>query len=527
MKTEKHFDENIRKALESLERPFDADAWKAFEERLESETLSEEPILDKIVFGKLEELEAPLSAGSWALMQQMIEADEAAEVIESEAAIDNTVQEKIGNIRAPYRQQHWQLMAHRLEQELQLRYSLYSYKIAEVALMTLLLLAIARFVPEIEKTHSGPVVSNAAYPTRREPVISENKNQVSDLIISADDQSNKALRPASNTSDLALKGGGQVPGGDNGGFGTASADSRNLSLLPAGNLKNIEYEDNAEIGKSRKLSTALQMPESEFGLTSLATKIGQVKPDYTWETPRIALPLPSQKKELRFSILSTTDINYVFTPSAKLSVFDTLIATSSDTTAAGGYGAGILVSWKKEKWEVQTGGIYSFKRYIPNTPVFLFKTVNYYIREDFHGIQLDLLQVPLNVQYHFVDNGNWRFYGLGGISNHFVASSVYEIERTRLPNFAYMSPIPSMPEDDRSIRQEKEFPDGLVDGGSLKNNYFLTANIGLGVERYITPRWSVFAQPNYQHYLLSEGIGANKDKFYTFSIYLGTKFGLR
>lgn len=90
-----------------------------------------------------------------------------------------------------------------------------------------------------------------------------------------------------------------------------------------------------------------------------------------------------------------------------------------------------------------------------------------------------------------------------------------------------MIPIPSSPDDNRSIRQEKEFPEGLFDGGSLRDNYYLTANLGLGAERFLSSKWSIFLQPNYQHYLMSEGIGVNKDKFYTFSIYLGTKFSLK
>jgi hypothetical protein len=197
---------------------------------------------------------------------------------------------------------------------------------------------------------------------------------------------------------------------------------------------------------------------------------------------------------------------------------------------ASGYGGGITVSWKKDKWEFQTGGIYSFKRYIPNTPVFLFETVNYYIREEFNGVQLDILQVPLNVAYHFKNEGKWRFYGNIGTSGHFITSSVYEIKTNRTPSFSNFAMLPTpagLPDDDKSIREEKEFPDGLIDGGSIHGNFYVTANLGLGIERFVSPRWSVFFQPNYQHHLLTDGIGVNGEKLYNLSFYLGTKVSLK
>lgn len=272
--------------------------------------------------------------------------------------------------------------------------------------------------------------------------------------------------------------------------------------------------------------------DANFGNAELLASLNPqpVKSKFAWEMPQLPQLIFEKERELRFSIFTSTDISYVLTPPNKYSVFDTLVATDQDTTLASGYGGGILVNWKKDKWEIQTGGIYSFKRYIPNTPVFLFETVNYYIREEFNGVQLDQLQVPLNVNYHFKNQGKWRFYGIAGASGHFITASVYEIETKRTPsfnNFAILPPPAGLPADDKSIRQEKEFPDGLFDGGSIHDNFYLTANVGLGMERFVSPRWSVFFQPNYQHTLLTDGIGVNNDKFYTFSFYLGTKVSLK
>ena len=125
--------------------------------------------------------------------------------------------------------------------------------------------------------------------------------------------------------------------------------------------------------------------------------------------PIVETALFKKKNALRFSIFTTTDFNYVKTPPDQLSVFDTLVKTAPNTTLASGYGGGVQISFKKDRWEFMTGGQYSFKRYIPNTPVFIFNTVNYYIKEDFNGIQLDIIQIPFNLNYHFKDRGKWRF----------------------------------------------------------------------------------------------------------------------
>lgn len=534
MKTDKHLNENIKKAMENLEVPITSDAWKAFEERLEGEVVNNDQLLDKVVCEKLENLEVPLEANGWTLMQQMIEAEETAEILESEATLDNVIYDKISNYQAPYRHHHWQLMAQRLEQEFSLRYKLYKYKVAEAALMMLLLLTIIRFLPLLETTQPKHSTNEAAPPTEFTPEIRTEKNQQPDTEPVTYEPSIPVAAAPSTPTGSSLKAAKeeasiQPASTETGSFfyiGSA------LDLLPAWSLNSISSLSNAslaEVAAEKKVFDIVQKaPAHEFASGLLAQKSSPVASRFAWEVPQVAHQLPGKKRDLRFSIFTNTDVNYVFTPPNKLSVFDTLVATDPDTTAASGYGGGVLVSWKKGRWEFQTGGVYSFKRYIPNTPIFLFQTVNYYIREDFHGIQLDILQVPVNLQYHFVDSGKWRVYGLGGISNHFVTSSVYQIKYRRIPAFtASMIPIPSSPDDNRSIRQEKEFPEGLFDGGSLRDNYYLTANLGLGAERFLSSKWSIFLQPNYQHYLMSEGIGVNKDKFYTFSIYLGTKFSLK
>lgn len=147
MNTNKHLDEQIKKALENLEATYDPNAWAAFEQRLDNPVANGDASLEEVIADKLGNLQVPLAFGDWTMMEKMIEADEATEMIENEAAIDNLMYEKIGQMEMPFQPHHWQLMARRLEEEFILRYQIFRYKAAEVGLMFLLLLAIVRHMP--------------------------------------------------------------------------------------------------------------------------------------------------------------------------------------------------------------------------------------------------------------------------------------------------------------------------------------------------------------------------------------------
>lgn len=552
MNSNKHLDEQIRKALENLQAKHNGHAWEAFEQRLDEATANDAPAqgpvssFDDAISKKLSQVEVPFTAGDWGMLEKRIEAEEAAELLESEAALDNFVSEKLEHYQVAFQPHHWQMMAHRLEEEFFFRYHLIRCKAAEAGLMALLLLTILHFSPVLQKDFNGhsPLVpfnqppaikhqpedtaspttpSNTTQPKApiatiltqpgKQPPLQNHKTAKQKTLAAATELPNKAeFAPAGQKRAAAA-----IP---TLGIGTVSALHLPHNLYEAMTERRLLQNDMVTPGQSRS-----------DGSTLLASLEAQpVQSNYAWEMPLLPEKFFPKEAKLRFSIFTSTDVAYVLTPPNTYSVFDTLVATGQDTTLASGYGGGITISLKKGRWEFQTGGIYSFKRYIPNTPVFLFETVNYYIREEFNGVQLDMLELPLNASYHFKNQGKWRVYGSLGASGHVVTSSVYEIKTDRTPSFSKLAmlPVPNhLPDDDKSIREDKKFPDGLFDGGSIHDNFYLTANVGMGVERFVSPRWCLFFQPNYQHYFLTDGIGANGEKLYNFSFYLGTKVSLK
>ncbi len=68
---------------------------------------------------------------------------------------------------------------------------------------------------------------------------------------------------------------------------------------------------------------------------------------------------------------------------------------------------------------------------------------------------------------------------------------------------------------------------GIFEGGNFRENSYLSANLGFGLERKFTYRWSLFVQPIYKHYILFEGIGPNQDRIHSGSIRFGAKVKIR
>ena len=535
--SKQHIDELIRKKMEGLEAAWDPNTWDRLDHRLDFEA---QQSVDEMFKKRLGEMEASnVSGGNWDALQKRIEAEEAAERIENEAPIDEVAYEKLHNLQHPYNDRHWALMAKRLEEEFSLRHILYRYKIAEIALMGLLLLTFFRFMPMMEKwlqgdsplqthrvveqKHIRPPVPSTAGPTAMSPPPSPTARQ---QVSSTGNVYVPSIRPNEKGPEQEEYSGQLL-------FASPSPTWRGLylNILPKTAITPLSTEalpDPIVEQFDAKQNKLLALAAKRQGAPRIVDNL-LLQPfnhNYGWELSAVKAKPFKKKSDLRFSVFTTTDLNYVTTPPDQISVYGQPVNTDYGRTLASGYGGGVTVSWKKNRWEYQTGGIYSFKRYVPNTPIFIFETINYYIKEDFNGIQLDILQVPLNALYHFKNTGKWRFYASTGSSAHFITSVVYEFDYDKQARSSAPLP-PASPDENKSITQEKDFPEGLLNGGSFRSNFYLSANIGFGIERYLSPRWTVFFQPNYQHFFLSNGVSTNKDKIYTTSFHLGTKFNLK
>jgi hypothetical protein len=526
-----NLERKIREALENLTPEYDPRSWDQLEERLNTDDIlnpSDAESIDNLVVQNLANLSVNSSA-DWSLFEDKLDASENADFEE----IDQLAYDRLSQFEAPYESSHWQLMMKRIESELTIQGKLYKYKIAEVALMFLIIFTFINLQPldhfpinfgsKKSKLNTNNLIEDFSnqknqnnYLTPQGEVLNNkesNKNIerpiASITIINGTIEKNPKQANSSNSQNnsLVISDKIEVPTRIN------APNPLPTSLSPI-SYNSDQFFGDGFLNNSTATASLAPMINTLIALEASLLNVEENDPDFEFNEPKIE----PAKPDWRISFFSATDINNVDTP------YDVTFGAPAYTSFAGGYGGGITVAMKMKRIAFETGGLYSFKRYIPEPfsdepfqPTSLFT-------EDFKGVQLDILQIPFNVQYHVKNNGKWRFYVNAGASMHMILSPVYELERTWL--------VPPMPapfegDCDTCLPSIKEFPKGILDGGKFKDNTYTTLNTGFGVERFLNNRWSIFMQPTYQHYITKKGVGPNDDKIYSVSFYLGTKVSLK
>ena len=77
--------------------------------------------------------------------------------------------------------------------------------------------------------------------------------------------------------------------------------------------------------------------------------------------------------------------------------------------------------------------------------------------------------------------------------------------------------------DQADIISDKIYSLGWFEGGSFIENRYLTVNFGLGFERKVSSRYSIFGQANYAQFIDSKGLGPNNDRFNNVELSTGVR----
>jgi len=226
-----------------------------------------------------------------------------------------------------------------------------------------------------------------------------------------------------------------------------------------------------------------------------------------------------EHKNVRLAMFTSADLFGVYAP------YDRFFNYRPGTAYGANMGGGILVDFQKDRFHVVTGGAYMPKYYQPSLQsevIGSFETG--YLKEDLQEIQLDIVHIPLDFRYDFVQSTKWRLYGSGGAAFNFVLGTAYDIEKKVLARSSSTSEAEIINTKNFSSNLgRKDFTEGVTEGGGLPENTFMTVQIGLGVERFVSQRWSFFFEPMYQQQFSGMGIGPNENSFKTVSLRLGAK----
>lgn len=216
------------------------------------------------------------------------------------------------------------------------------------------------------------------------------------------------------------------------------------------------------------------------------------------------------------TLLTGLDGDNVFTPAyPRFKVPET-------TRNSSGFHLGFLLSEGAKRLETGFGFIYAHKEY--NAPAVTFiqgSLRDGYTTEQLKKIQLNLLQIPVFTRFNIVHKENWRIYATLGATAQVTLSANYFIVH---PGF-FPSSV-ALTGKSNSIYQNLE--EGLMQGGTLIDNVYLSMDMGVGAEKMISPRTSIFAQSSYQSFVghISKGIGPYNDRISTVSFQSGVRINL-
>jgi hypothetical protein len=116
-----------------------------------------------------------------------------------------------------------------------------------------------------------------------------------------------------------------------------------------------------------------------------------------------------------------------------------------------------------------------------------------------------MASLPVNIQVNLNKSPNWRAYLATGATANFMLTADF----LRFPGNSEPAPVEE---------------GGLIQGGSFKNNFYTSADFGIGLERKLANNGHLYIQPSYRQAL--DATGPENHKIGSFSLVVGAKTNL-
>ncbi len=555
---ERQFDKHIRAKLENFTPSGTPEGWESLSHKMAADPdLSPADPFDEMVKSKLEANPASYNPTSWSLLESRIEADAELSVPELDnVQFDGLLYEHLHRFEVPYNPSHWTLMARRIQAEISLQSKLYQYKITEAVLMLLVLLTFIQYFPGNPNANQPNLPQAIAAPTNtpdqlvvnntsEEPNTHTNENLTDQPVLAqATTSVETEPQPSNNTSTNRVS-------------SQTTETTKPSSGQPAYTYSLPELEIHSSTGNASNqhpaMATAARIAQSKTS----GTNEGNTTPAIPSDTPPAnvvsdqqpvgtiteLLALESATLEslpytqdanlpkcvfckqrtpifYQLGMMASMDLNNILTP------YNEKFDEESYNQLTTGYTGGISFGIYQGRFGVNTGFVYSSKKYLPKANYeYKGSLLEGYTGEGLTAAQLNILSIPLNLTYTFDGSGKWQWYVLGGASAKLAAVNNFDFKTFSVGS----ARTTSLVDPRQTPQQDNEAGpyDGILEGGRLSDNLFLTTNFGVGMERYFSHRWSVFLQPVYQHYIYKRGLGPNNDRIHSMSLFLGARARLK
>jgi len=514
-----HFDAMVKEKIGNLDEPINPAAWAGIEAGL-TNAIAEDIEFDSTITAKLANPIVGATALNWDKIEQALDLEEIAD-----AQFDEEIYASLQNLQASPPTNYWQRLVNKLNADFALREKLYRYKLIEATLMILLLLNFYQYLPNttVFSPTSGKqeqqTIQAAKQTTIPAKELIEKIEEVPTPIVpktkAAGDIPKKPLIAQQGTvldDDAQI---GQIVGLDKTND-VATTIARNYSLTqPIATLPTV-FDKRSGLSISISEMNQHLTLHTETG-NSIINTVPSLKPNFV-ESQYIT-PLYFKGKytkipaRLRLGLVANLASTNAYVSGGEI------LNIGAFTDKGFGYGIGGSLGFKYGRWEIETGLMYAAKQYDPNivdTPKPNAK------RTHFQTVHLQTMHIPINLRYNYavLGKGKWHFYGQLGTALNVILRAEYDL--------AEVSSIPRSKVNDVTTSRINliDFNNGVLAGDGFKENRFLSINMGAGVERYITPRWSLFVQPDFHFHFSGNRIGPTEDKINTLAISFGARKSL-
>jgi hypothetical protein len=471
---------------------------------------------DAFIKGRIQDLPLQDSAGDWQSFEKVLDQEDVLKNTEDKD-FDAFIRTSSEKWQAPYNRNHWKLMATQLQIIESRKKAVIESKIMEVT--AILFFAFTLFsIPGFMLRNSGQ--------TKPEKIASQN-------II---------MHPSTSANCVVDKSRGlDNAGADN--LFAQDVSAMIISDMPEFATHNNEFQAPQEYVEALNQAAHVEADLPVFGVAAQGysdsnvafteSPPSEISNQNTDAVPFLAgisstpasewaLIFPSKYSQRRapatyyLSAYASGDINLINTP------FDKLYSLASYTREALNNSYGVHFSGKSGDVEVETGIGYASRRYQPEIITEAFGQFgSHYFEKSLRKISFDIACLPATIKYHFIDQPSWSAYLMGNVSLNLIMNATYDIKEILVQG----RPAPGRYTPDEARLDEKPFTEGLINGGKLSENYFVTVGFGFGIQKHIYKGVSIYLQPSYNRHILSHdiGIGPNKDKIHTSGIQIGIK----
>lgn len=197
--------------------------------------------------------------------------------------------------------------------------------------------------------------------------------------------------------------------------------------------------------------------------------------------------------------------------------FDKNFVSTPELHVTDGLSAGVNFSKKIANLEIETGVEYAQIGFTPSENDQYFGTSDDTKSIEIGQVNAIVGSIPINVKYHIPTSKKVNFYATAEAK---LNTILYNKNEERISNHERGT---VNFRSDYTFDVENPSKPGVFEGGNVKNNTFLTASIGFGVEQEMAKNLVVFLEPSLQTQVFSKPFALSTNDLNSLNIKLGIR----